>query len=476
MKNKRKRKKRGARSQPRAARRRRPERSERIPLDQAARVDLRIDSLAWGGDAIATHPDGRIVFVDSALPQQMVRVALIEEKKRFWRGVVTEVLDDPTPTGPACPTAQHCGGCRFQGVSYAQELQWKMDALHNMLQRLGKNIEWPEVKLVSAASPQHYRSRVRLRVNAQGQTGYLARGSHDLVPAIRCDVLHPALESARQYAGYLAANLPSVHGVRLEWDAVRHQVVIEVPTASDAWDTVRASLRRRLEDTPPPAISYEAKNVSISVTLRYRGRWEALCGDGQIFRAYTPALVEQKSGQFSQANTELNHKLRTQVAEWTVEDWNRRDGMQYVVDLFSGAGNLAFAIADKGARVVAIDHASDAVDEGEVANTKLDGARVARWVSADLNKGPLVPIEAHLESAHAYVLDPPRGGLEPLLIDTLAHHHAQTLVYVSCDPAAFARDAQRLANKGWAVQKLQAWDMFPRTAHVELLAKFTRKG
>lgn len=476
MKNKRKRTGKGGRAHPRKTRRRAPERAKKIPLKDADRVDVRIESLAWGGDAIGTHPDGRVVFVENALPNQDVRVALIEEKKRFWRGVVTEVLNDPTPQGPACPTADTCGGCRFQGVDYAQEITWKRDALLNMLQRLGRVVDWPDVDVIEAPAAQHYRSRVRLRVDAQGQTGYLARASHDFVPAVRCDVLHPALEAARAYAGYLAADLPSVHSVRLEWDAVRHQVVIEIPTASDAWKEVRSSVLARLEEQACPDIHHENQEVELSVTLRHRGRWEALNGDGKILRDYAPALVEQKSGQFSQANTQLNARLRTQVADWVVEDWNRRDGMQYVVDLFGGAGNLAFAIAAKGTRVVVIDHASDAVDEGEAANAKRREARVARWVSADLQNGPFVPIEEHLESAHALVLDPPRGGLDRKLIQEIAHLKAKTLVYVSCDPAAFARDAQQLQKQGWSVQKLQAWDMFPRTAHVELLAKLTRNG
>lgn len=443
-------------------------------LEDAPRADLRIDAIAWGGDAIATAPDGRIVFIDQGFPGQQVRVAITEEKKRFLRATVLDVLEDPTENAPACPTHKLCGGCRFQGVAYDQELVWKTDALKNMLTRLGGNLRWPELTVVPDHSAAHYRTRVRLRVDDQGRTGYLARGSHDFVPAIRCDILHPALEEARNYAGALAANLPSVHTVRLELDEVRGHVLIEIPCALEEWKTVRLRVRERLETLAVPSVEIEGKTMQFSVTMRHRGRCEALLGDGTIVRNYAPVLVTQKSGQFAQANGRLNVALREKVADWITEDWSRKDGIQYVVDLFSGAGNLAFATAARGTRVVAIDHASEAIDDGEAANPATGIARVVRWVSADLANGPFVPLEEHLSSAHAFVVDPPRGGLSAELIQEIAQQRAKTMVYVSCDPAAFARDAVRMAKYGWRVQKLEAWDMFPRTAHVELLAKLTR--
>lgn len=445
-------------------------------LEDAPRVELELKEIAWGGDAISTLDDGRIVFVDGGFPGQRVEAALLNEKKRFARAVVTKVLDNPLEDAPACPTADRCGGCRFQGVSYEQELAWKTDALRNMLQRLGRDIDWPELSVVPDASSAHYRTRVRLRVDATGATGYLARGSHDFVPAIRCDVLHPALEALREYAGYVAADLPSVHSFRMEWDALRKAVVVEIPCEPDTWTVVRERVLERLDARAVPETTWDDAAVSFSVALRHRGRWEALYGDGMIHRNYDPVIVKQKSGQFAQGNRRLNLQMRQRVADWVTEGWDRSRGIQYVVDLFSGAGNLSFAIAARGTRVVAIDHASDAVDEGEAANPAQGVARVARWVSTDLANPPYVPIEEHLYTADTFVLDPPRGGLEKKLLEELSQQNARSIVYVSCDPAAFARDAAQFAKHGWHVEKLQAWDMFPRTAHLELLAKLTPAG
>lgn len=445
-------------------------------LDDAPRVELELKELAWGGDAISTLDDGRIVFVDGGFPGQRVEVALLNERKRFARGVVTNTLDNPLEAGPACPTADRCGGCRFQGVDYEQELAWKTEALQNMLQRIGRNIQWPELTVVADEDSSHYRTRVRLRVDASGATGYLARGSHEFVPAVRCDVLHPALEALREYAGYLTADQPSVHSFRMEWDSVRNRAVIEIPCEPDTWDSVSAAVLERLHARAVPETTWDDKAVQFSVSLRHRGRWEALHGDAMVHRNYEPVTVKQKSGQFAQGNTRLNIAMRQRVADWVVEDWDRSRGIQYVVDLFSGAGNLAFAIAARGTRVVAIDHASDAIDEGEAANPAKGVARVARWVSTDLAKAPFVPIEEHLFTADTFVLDPPRGGLEKTLLDELTQQRATSMVYVSCDPAAFARDVTRLAARGWRIEKLQAWDMFPRTAHLELLAKLTPAG
>lgn len=436
-------------------------------------VELTLDRLAWGGDAIARLEDGRIVFVDAGVPGDRVRAQLTEDGKRFVRAHVEEILHSDAPTAPRCPTADRCGGCRFQGLDYNQELALKRTALEDMLRRLARDVEWPEVDVVPSPISEGYRERVRLRVNDAGETGYHARGSNDFVAAVTCTVLHPALEAARQYAGFLTAGLLRVHSFRLEWDAIRRMVVLEVPCDAQSWTVVRAALRDRLAKLPPPVLNGVAdQDVTFSVTIRNQGRWEAIAGDGEVHRRFGDALVEQRSGNFAQANGVLNAAMRERVADLTNEGYKGRS--QRVADFFGGAGNLSYALAATGARVVSVDHASEAVEAGKEAKRGVGVRSVASWISADLSMGPFDALKPLFESCDAIVLDPPRGGLAASFLAEVGDANARKMVYVSCDPPALARDISRLAVNGWRVKSVEAWDMFPRTPHVEVIASLYR--
>lgn len=430
-----------------------------------------LDRIAWGGDAIGTLDDGRVIFVDSGFPGDRALVDVVQSAKRFARGKLASALEETTPRRAACPSADRCGGCRFQGLSYERELELKSGALEQMLRRIAPDVAWPALDVVPSPQPVGYRERVRLRVNAQGQTGYLARGSHELVPAITCEVLHPAIEAARPLAGRLSQGLPRVHQIRLEWDEERRVVVLEIPAEPETWDALNDTLKARASAELRPLVDASGEPFELAIALRHQGRWEAIVGDPHIYRRYGDVVVQQRSGNFSQAHRALNLKLRRRVAAWMREATG--EGEQLVADLFGGAGNLAFALADAGFRVSCVDHASEALAAGELS----DGERVVeQWLSVNLAEGPFEPIAALMARAKGLVLDPPRGGLSPNFVEFLRGTSADAAVHVSCDPPAFARDMSRLVTYGWRVQRLEAWDMFPRTPHLELVALLMKSG
>lgn len=449
-------------------------RNQQNRLEDGPVVELQLEKLAWGGDAIAHLDDGRVVFVDGGFPTQRVRAKLTEDGKRFCRASLEEIVESAIATAPSCPTGDRCGGCRFQGVSYEDELQWKLASLDDMLVRLSRETRWPEPTVVPASEPQHYRERVRLRVNEEGESGYLGRNSHAFVPAIRCDVLHPALEMFRDYAGRLCGGLLRVHSFRMEWDSSRRIVVVEVPCDNDSWNSVREALLERLGAEAPPALTWNDQPVGFSLTIRHQGRWEALIGDGMVHRWFGGARVEQKSGNFSQANARLNERMRERVASLVKDGWDARAGAQRVADFFAGAGNLSYAIAATHARVVAIDHASEAVESGEEAFLETSVRSVASWVTSDLHRGPFDALNEHFHHSDVLVLDPPRGGITAELVESVGRTSARKIIYVSCDPPALARDISRLHAFGWRVRSVEAWDMFPRTAHFEVLVDLYR--
>lgn len=444
---------------------------------------LRLDRIAWGGDAIAELPDGRVCFVSGGVPGDEVEVELTQDAKRFTRARLIRVISSSEERLNACPSADRCGGCRFQGYSYERELAWKTSALENMLQRIGRGIVWPELQTIAAPSVGGYRERVRVRVGPKGETGYLATASHAFVEATTCSILHPALEAARVIIGPWVAGLARVHQIRLEWDDVRRLVVVEVPADEGNWETLERVIRARLRERPLPALHYgEGMSAELALALRHRGRWVSLAGDAHVHRAFDRAQVVQRSGNFSQAHGVLNRRMRERVAELCDEGLridpaaaDEPSVRPSVLDLYAGAGNLSFALSARGLAVTAVDHASEALAAGEAASLTLPRQlQVEQWLGVDLHEGPFDSLTSARDTAQAWVLDPPRGGISASFLAWLCEGSARTAVYVSCDPAAFARDVGVLAQHGWQVEVLEAWDMFPRTAHLELVARLRK--
>lgn len=435
-------------------------------------VDVVLDRVAWGGDAIGNLSDGRVIFVDSGFPGDQVRVRLTEDKKRFAKGSVVETTKAGAPTVSACPTSATCGGCRFQGMEYSHELELKASALDGMLRRVAKDVAWPELTVVPSSSPSGYRERVRLRVDVEGQTGYLGRGSHEFVPAIECWVLHPALEAARALAGRICKGLPRVHQIRLEWDDVRKVVVLEIPAEPETWRRIEDEVRARATGESLDIVFGDSKTATLAIAIRHQGRWTSVVGDAHVHRQFGEVVVVQRSGNFSQAHRVLNVGLRSRVAHWIREGFSTNKRPK-VIDLYGGAGNLSFAAADLNMDVVCVDHASEALEAGRQSDTN---RRIRDWIGLDLHAGPFEIIAPVLGAADALILDPPRGGISPEFVESLSQTSAKRAVHVSCDPPAFARDMSRLSAFGWRVERMEAWDMFPRTPHLELVALMVRES
>lgn len=427
-------------------------------LGDTIEVDL-VSVAAGTGDAVA-RLDGMAVFVDDGLPGDRVAARIVERQKRFLRASMVEVLAPaPEAIEPACPHERACGGCRFQRAAYGDEVAWKAAATLESLRRIGRGVTWPDAAVVpDPAGPLGYRERTRMRVLHGGRTGYVAARSHRLIPIDGCVVLHPGIERARPEIEKLLQSVPRPGSVMLEWDATREQcavtIEIETPPPPAQWDR----LKRMARDL--------SLNISTVVFTSGRER-AALTGDGLVLRTFGrehPVAVRCPTGGFSQANGRLNPTLVAVVCE-------AAQGARRVLELYGGAGNLTFPLLEQSAFVCSIEGAEPAIRAAEAAWRAHGEPGRARFVNADLTRG--IP-PAHRTTYDTIVADPPRGGMRDVL-PHLVSSDAERVVYVSCDPAAMARDATDLVAGGFTVQSLTLIDMFPRTHHIEAVATFVRK-
>jgi len=392
------------------------------PTPDAELLELRIDALAAGGDGVGRAPDGRVVFVPFAAPGDRARVRVTERHRRFARGRLDEVLaPGPARREPVCPVFGTCGGCTWQHLDYAAQVEAKRGILRDALERLGglRLAAAPEVR--PAPAPYAYRGRARVLLN-RGRVGFRRRRSHRLCETARCPVLVPALERA---LGELAERAPRHH-----------------PQAVGEWELV-AGAEGAVRVTPLARPLPRSPRLALAV------------GDERL---------EVSPGVFVQAHPALHSALARTVHE-------RAGRGDTAVELFCGAGFFTLGLARRFARVVAVESEGRAVadlrrnlEAAGLANVEVRGGRAERVLGAV--PGPV----------DAMVLDPPRTGLPRGCVEAVAARAPARVVYVSCAPDTLARDLARLVACGYALTRVEGLDLFPQTPHLEAVATLERRG
>ena len=416
-------------------------------------IELSIDNVAHGGRFVGRHgavegqdgqaQRGRVVFVPDTMPGETVRAQVVEVKKSFATAVALEVVDAgadrvehvwPEAAIDRKP-AERAGGAEFGHIALPRQRELKQRVIEDALQRTGGMTR--EVPVAAAPGDDErgglgWRTRVRLHVDDRGRQGPFAPRSHEVVPV---------------------TDLPlATEGIRLS-----------------------AQLDQRL-----PGVS------TVDYVEWGDGEVDVIAMEGAPERGRTDTIVETVGDRefrvdragFWQVHREAAGVLTDAVRR--VIDVDAVDATGWSLDLYGGVGLFAATVAEAlGERTrvtsveadeVATDHASENLAEWLGANAET--GRVDRWLrelAARVSR-----LERERLSNGLIVLDPPRAGAGGEVIEQIVGLEPAQIVYVACDPVALARDAKLLAERGWAVDSLEAFDLFPHTHHVEAVASFRR--
>ena len=378
-------------------------------------IELSIGSLATGGDGVGRAPDGRVVFVPFTAPGDRVRVRLTEERPRFARAEVRELLArGPSRTDPVCAVFGSCGGCAWQHVEYAAQLEAKRAIVEDAFVRIaGLALPGP-FAIVPSPSPYAWRSRTRIFSDA-GRVGYRRRSSRALQATSRCPVLLPDLDAA---LAALAANPPG-------------DGELELAQGDGAPRTT--SLAQGSAAAPGPPIDLRAG----------------------------PDRLEISPGVFFQAHAGLRDALLDAALEASGSG-------DVAADLFAGAGFFTLGLSRRFERVLAVE-----ADAAAAADLRRNVAQ-ARRDNVEAIEAPVERALGRAREAETVLLDPPRTGLPRGAAAALAAGSARRIVYVSCEPSTLARDLATFHGRGLAPTRVMAFDLFPQTPHVEVLAVLER--
>ena len=403
-------------------------------------VELVLDGFAHGGAAVGRLPDGRACFVDYGIPGERVTVRLTQERRRWARATVVDVLDpSPDRVTPPCPLfgPGRCGGCSTQHIAVPHQAELLGAVIAEQLRRIG-GLEPPggHVEVITPHGPDGlgYRNRARFAVTDDGRLAFRRARSHETIAVDDCPLLTPAARSA-------------LHEIAQGWDRVSE---VRLQAGTDGRAALAATTTGR--DARVPS--------TLPVTLRRRGTRTRPSDRSRVHHEVAGHTFVASATSFFQAST-----AAAEVLVGLVRAWTPVAAGDHVVDCYAGVGLFSVALAADGVRVTAIESAADACADARVnaAGLPIEVRRV------DLTAPPAIdtPVDA-------VVLDPPRTGVGASVTAWIGGLSPRLVTYVSCDPATFARDARLLADHGLVLERLVGVDQFTHSGLVELVGSFRR--
>ena len=438
-------------------------RARRLPED----ATCVIASLNHDGSGVG-HCDGKVVFVDGALPGEEVRFRYAGRRRRYDMGVAQEILVRSAKRVEArCAHFGVCGGCQLQHLEPAAQLVAKEGIVREAFAHIA------QVECADWAPPVPgpvfaYRRKARLGARVVDKKGGLLLGFRErrhsyIAPLSYCHTLDARLGARLTDVKALMEGLSCPEAIpQIEFAAGDDAAALVLRPLRDLTDADRRALAA-FGETHGFAMHVQAGGPE---TVQYVG------GPGEVLRYALPKFdVELSFGptDFIQVNGETNKAMVAQAVDWLGLHAGSR-----ALDLFCGLGNFTLPIARRAASVFGVEGLPALVDKGR-ANARANGLDNATFAAADLDAETLGDLLED-RAFDVALLDPPRTGAMAA-VKTLAARGVPRLVYVSCNPATLARDAQWLVREaGYRLMRAGVVDMFPQTHHVEAMALFTRDG
>ncbi len=405
--------------------------------------DVKIERLAYGGDALGRLPDGRVVFVPYAIPGELVRLRVVDDKPRHANAALVEVLEpSPERVTPRCTHFSTCGGCHYQHLKYPAQLKAKTDILREQLERIGGLRGIPDIEMHASPEPWYYRNTIQFHLTPEGKLGFQKARSNQPFAIRECHLPEEAIN--RIWPQIEAEPIPSLERVSLRVGMDQEMMLI-------------------LESTDPQAMEFSIEDLAVSIVQ--------IGGYGNIILAGSDYIVVEVLGrQFKVSADSFFQVNRTQAQAMVkhIIDHLPITSEITVVDAYCGVGLFSAFLAPKVKRLVGIEISASACEDF---STNLD-----EFERVELYEAPVEDVLGSVDfNADMIILDPPRAGLGAKSVEGVLTQGAAHLVCISCDPATLARDGRQLAAGGYTLSSLALFDMFPQTYHIESISLWDKK-
>jgi len=441
---------------------------------------LTIHGYTAEGMGVGRTDQGMAVFVPGAARGDKLEVLLVKVLKNYAFGKILQILEpSPHRIEADCPHFGKCGGCDFRHLTYEEELWLKARRVHDAMTRIG-GFDLPVPEICGSPEVLRYRNKGQFPVgkNDTGTVyGFFRSRSHQLIPLSDC-----WLQSAESCALAEAVCRWADKWAVAPYDEQKHAGILRhiyvrqgraglhltlvvrrdsLPGADDLVDTCRKAV---------PALCGIVVNVNPDPGNRVLGRTcRTLWGDGRLEDDLMGNTFRLSPLSFYQVNHAQTENLYACAAAWAAPDKGTE-----ALDLYCGVGTITLTLAGRCKTVVGVEIVPAAIEDAKE-NAARNGIENARFLCADAGTAAAKMADEGFRPG-VIVVDPPRKGLDEAAVKALCDMGPERIVYVSCDCASLARDAKMLFEQGgYRPTRVQAFDMFPRTANVETVVLLSRE-
>jgi 23S rRNA (uracil1939-C5)-methyltransferase len=444
-------------------------------------LDLRIDSLAYGGNGVA-RLNGFVVFVRRGLPGDTVRARITKVKRSHAEAVALEVVAPGAERVEApCEHYPACGGCRFQDLAYERQVEAKAAQVWDALTRIGKLQEPPLEAAIGAKSIFHYRNKLEYSF-APAEDGGLVLGFHragrwdEVVDVTKCwlttDLGNGIRNAVKDWARDHALEPYDQEAQRgfLRHLVVREgrntgQALVVLVTAPGPFGEADSFLETLRRFPAVRSIHHAVNDRPAEVTNLPT---QLLWGEEAIEEMILGRRFRIRPNAFLQTNTEMCEVLYRLAGEYAA-----LTGEETVYDLYSGTGTIGLSLAKDALTVWGVEVSEESV-ACAIENAELNGITNAAFFAGEVAEA-VEELADRAGKPDVVLVDPPRSGLSGKALRRIARLEAPRLVYVSCNPTTLAPNAKELVREhGYRLERVRPVDMFPHTPHVESVSLFTR--
>lgn len=444
-------------------------------LQQGQTVELEITDLNTSGEGVGRH-QGKVVFVPNTVTGDLLKAKIIQSKAKFVRAKVQQLLTaSQYRIRPNCIVADKCGGCQWQHIDPLYQRAAKQQQIIQALQRIGGFADIEVQPILHIASSLNYRNKSTYPLarssTGQVQAGYYRQGSHKLVNLNQCPVqderLHPLLKEVKQdiqQRGWSIYNETSHQGklrhLSLRIGKNTGEILLTLITTTHNLSGIEEQAQLWLNKYP--ALVGVCLNINCDRTNTILGATtHTIVGKPYLREIFAGIELHIGADTFFQINTETAELLFQAITNQL-----RLTGEETIIDAYCGIGTFSLPLARKVRQVIGIEVNPASVKQAnknaalnQINNISFYTGKVKHWLKQIETKPEIL------------LLDPPRKGCDPSVIEAIIKLQPSRIVYISCKPATLARDIQLLCLSGdYQLAFVQPADFFPQTTHVECYA------
>lgn len=454
---------------------------DRALLKKGQEIEVQIDKIVFGGEGLGRYKDIAI-FVPMSVPGDRVRVKLISVKKTYARGLITEIIEagaDRVEGGRL--TFEDFHGCDFAMLNYESQLKHKKLMVDEVLRGVGRLEGYELADTIGSDNPTNYRNKIIEPFAFKGGrivSGFFKRKSHEVFE-VEENLLQSSLANkiVRELKEILNKKRISVYNERTHRGVLRH---IMVRTTSYNEAMVVLIVRGEVDKKVKQALyelrdrCSEIKSAYISINNR---RTNVALGDRNIL-IYGKETIKERlfdidfnisPTSFFQINLEQTEKLYSKAISYFDDVDNKN-----IVDAYSGAGTIAMIMSKAAKKVYAIELVESATRDA-IATSRENKINNIEFINGRAEEKLIELIDGG-HKIDSIIFDPPRKGIAENILHKVNETNINEIVYISCNPSTFARDAGILDQLGYKLTVVQPVDMFPQTSHIEVIGKFIKEA